>query len=80
MTPHQRRAIKLPGFGGASPYKGVSTNNSLTRPWRAQIIENYKQIYIGSYPTQVEAAKAYDRKAKSLWGFHCYLNFPPGST
>lgn len=56
-------------------YKGVykhSKNNSFV----AQITCNYKYNYIGSFPTEKEAARAYDEKALELFGEFAYLNFP----
>lgn len=43
----------------ASGYRGVSYNKKNDK-WITQIIVNYKNIYLGSYTTLIEAAKAYD--------------------
>jgi HNH endonuclease len=59
-----------------SGYKGVQIRND--RPsskYRAKIDFNGKQIYIGSYPTLIEAAKAYDIEALKLYGANANLNF-----
>jgi intein/homing endonuclease len=41
---------------------------------------NYKQIWIGRYEDEIEGAKAYDRKAKELFGDYAKLNFPVEET
>jgi len=60
---------------GSSKYKGVSWDKR-NKNWRARIGFNYKQISIGSYKNEVEAAKAYDEQAKILFGEFACLNFP----
>lgn len=55
-----------------SGYKGVrKTKNN--KYW-AYIKYNYKQIFLGSYNTKIEAAKAYNKKALELWGEFARLN------
>jgi hypothetical protein len=55
------------------PYKGISRANS---KWRASLQVDRKLVYIGVFPTMEEAARAYDRRAKELWGEYARLNFP----
>ena len=56
-------------------YKGTSFVNSKNR-WKAQIMYCYRQIHIGYFDSEEEAARAYDKKAKKIHGEFAYLNFP----
>jgi hypothetical protein len=59
-----------------SGYKGVSRNNQLNR-WQAAIgLSGRKVKRIGFYDTAEEAARAYDEKARELFGEFARLNFP----
>lgn len=52
---------------GKSKYVGVFPRQ---KSWVAAIC----QTYIGRYPTELEAAKAYNRKALQLYGNHATIN------
>lgn len=53
----------------------VSNNSSIkNKLWRAQIQHNKKQITIGHFKTEKEAAIAYNKKAKELRGPDAYQN------
>jgi len=54
-------------------YKGVRfyRNNFI-----AQISQNNKQVYLGIFDDAISAAKAYDAKAKEIYGDYANLNFP----
>lgn len=56
------------GYKGAVP-KG--------RYWRSVIMVNGKQKSLGVYPTEIEAAIAYDRAAVEHFGEFASLNFSP---
>ena len=58
---------------GTSKYKGVSFYKKLKR-WVAEIKLNYKTIYIGSFKDEDDAAAAYNKKAKELFGHFARLN------
>ncbi len=72
----QNNQNSRPNRNAASKYKGVSWAQSC-RKWFARIRPNRKTIYLGLFTDEIEAALAYDRKAKELFGEFAYLNFPP---
>ena len=57
-----------------SLYKGVCWDKSRNK-WRANVGYNGKKIHLGRFENELEAAKAYDNKAKELFGEYAYLNF-----
>lgn len=58
-----------------SKFKGVLKQNQTKKGgWIARIIINEKQIYLGTYKTEMEAAKAYNEGAIKYFGQHAYLN------
>lgn len=60
----------------SSIYKGVSFIKSIGK-WKASIMINWKPIYLGTFNTEVEAAKAYNDKAISLFCEFANLNIIP---
>jgi hypothetical protein len=62
-----------------SRYKGVSLQECNKR-WLASISIMKKRISIGWYDSEIEAAKAYDAKAKELFGEWARPNFPDAIT
>ena len=64
--------------GGSSQYKGVCWRKD-TLKWQASIKINYKQINLGSYADEVQAALAYDRAARHYFGEFARLNFEESS-
>ena len=58
----------------SSKYKGVYFKKSLGK-WVTQIGQNFERIYLGCFSNEVDAALAYDKKAKELFGEYAYLNF-----
>lgn len=58
----------------SSIYKGVSWHKRKEK-WLSQIRINYKLIYLGYFNNEVDGAKAYDLKAKELFGEFARLNF-----
>ncbi len=69
---HQNQA-KAPGC--SSQYKGVHREKRSGK-YTAQIRPGHKQIHLGMFDDEIEAARAYDRKAVELFGEYAWLNFP----
>lgn len=55
----------------SSRYKGVRRSGK----WAAQIGENQKKRHLGLFETEQEAASAYDRAARQIFGPFARLNF-----
>lgn len=60
---------------GTSSYKGVCWN-SYSGKWQAYINASKRTQYLGRFTDEREAARAYDRAARALFGDHARLNFP----
>jgi hypothetical protein len=61
-----------------SGYKGVSWHYDKRKnwgKWKVAITVNKRKIFIGYFSNKLEAAKAYDCKAKELFGDFARLNF-----
>lgn len=56
-----------------SKYKGVSWSKSR---WVAKIRHMGRHIHLGRFQCETDAALAYDRAARDLFGEFAYLNFP----
>jgi len=78
-TRAQNMRNRRPWLRCSSKYKGVSWD-TCGNHWRARITFNGKKIHIGHFDDEVEAARAYDRKAWELFGEYAYLNFPEPAT
>lgn len=71
---HQQNCMnKDPYKGGKSKYKGVS---QMRDQWQAVISKNNKKYFLGNFNLEEQAARAYDKKAKTLHGEFAVLNFP----
>lgn len=53
-----------------SGYRGVYWHKAGNK-WMASIEFNRKQIYLGLYDTKTEAARAFNEKARELFGDYC---------
>ena len=58
-----------------SGFKGVHRDKD-RKKWRVTIYVKKKCIYCGSFDKLDDAAKAYDKKAKELFGEFAKLNYP----
>ena len=74
-TPEQNAYNRRMHRNTSSRFKGVSFHRSSGK-WIASICCGGKWMYLGSFDDEIEAAKAYDRKARELFGEFAYLNFP----
>ena len=61
--------------GARSHFKGVGYSKQHER-WFARIYFEGRQVWLGLFDDEVEAAHAYDRKAAELFGEFAHLNFP----
>lgn len=66
------RGIKKPN----SKTKYVGVNLYKNKYYRASLNYKYKVVYIGTYATEEEAAKAYDIAALKYFGEDTNINFP----
>jgi hypothetical protein len=73
-TVSQNQANARPRTGGSSVYKGVCWHKG-SRRWRAYIQVRKKQMSLGYFTDETDAAKAYDIAAREYFGEYAYLNF-----
>lgn len=71
-----RRATAVTVGMGLRGVSYVPSSARESKPWRATINHQGHAIDIGYYATEVEAAKAYDERARELHGSRARLNFP----
>jgi len=74
-THSQNSKNKSPSKTGTSKFLGVCFYKTTNR-WHAQINDNKKVKHIGYFKNEIEAAKAYDLRAKQVFGEFAHLNFP----
>lgn len=63
------------GFKGVHYMSTLAKRSNLKKPYLAEIMINKKHLYLGYFATPVEAAKAYDAKARELFGEFAKTNF-----
>jgi hypothetical protein len=74
-TRSQNMANQKKKEGTTSRYKGVSWRK-VERKWRAYIKCDKQNRHLGYFHSEIEAALAYDRAARELFGKFANLNFP----
>ena len=68
---NQQNSYNRKGREGTSKYKGVHAHGN---KWRAKVTISGKQIIIGSFNTEKEAALAYNKQVKVIHGEFAVLN------
>lgn len=63
--------------GKFSKYRGVSKNRSEKEPYRAVFSYKGKRYYLGSFATEIQAAKAYNKAALAIIGDYAVINQIP---
>jgi len=71
-THEENMRNRKPESGTSSVYKGVVAHR---KKWKAQICANGKQIFLGTFNSEIDAAKAYDKAATLYHGRFARLNF-----
>ena len=61
------------GKNNTSGYKGVTWNKKLNK-WQAQLMFNWKHIHLGLFSNKIDAAKAYNKRARELFREYARLN------
>lgn len=73
-TKQQNSMNNNPYKNSSSKYKGVSWFKQ-TKKWMSNIRINNKQIYLGLFVNEIDAANMYDTAAKKYFGEFARLNF-----
>lgn len=60
--------------GSSSRFKGVYFRRNKQKHWHAQIRANKKSMHLGSFSTELEAARAYNEAAVRLHGEYAHIN------
>ncbi len=76
-TRSQNMANKRPIKNKTSAYKGVWIEQKANK-WKSTVGYKSKKFHLGYFDNEIEAAIAYDKKAKELFGEYARLNFPTG--
>jgi len=74
ITNQQNGQNRKKRFRTKSKFKGVKLTGKSS--FLARITADGKQIHLGTFGTEIDAAKAYDAAAKKYFGAYGYLNFP----
>ena len=71
---HRQNMMNSRGRSGSSRFKGVDWDKR-AKKWRARISVNGKKKHLGYFIDEEEAARAYDEKAKKIFGEFARVNF-----
>ena len=71
---NQKRTKRYNGKKCSSEYKGVVWSKA-AKKWVSCIVVSENSIYLGVFVLEIEAARAYDKRAKKLFGEFANLNF-----
>lgn len=69
------QAFQKKRSGTTSQYRGVFWDRHNAH-WGARIEKNYKKYFLGCFSKEMDAARAYDAKARELFGEFASPNFP----
>lgn len=69
------RGFRHKKVGASSKFRGVGLHKRFGK-WQAFIGVDYKQIHLGFFADEVDAARAYDSAARKFFGDFASLNFP----
>jgi len=72
---YKTRAYKTTKPRSSSRYKGV-WKRLIGGKWTSTIIVKGTPRHLGSFPNEEDAARAYDKAAREVFGRFAYLNFP----
>jgi hypothetical protein len=76
---NERKTLTRYGKPTSSRFKGVYWATQ-SRRWAARIrVGNGKRLHLGSFRSEIDAARAYDEAALAAWGEYACLNFPPAA-
>lgn len=73
MIPRNQNCWNQKSRGGTSKFKGVSWHKKSSK-WQVVIQANNKQIHIGLFISEIDAARAYNQAAKEFHGEYAVLN------
>ena len=71
----QNGANRRPNLRASSQFKGVRWYPKLSK-WCARVTKDGHTFHLGYFTSEIEAARAYDAAALTLWGEYAYLNNP----
>jgi hypothetical protein len=72
VTPSDNHANQR-AFGVTSRYRGVTYHAG---KWLARVRARGRELYLGRFVEEEDAARAVDTALRAVWGEHARLNFP----